>query len=178
MAQDVAHAHQQDEAWFKPIYEEMSHGGLEAMLYDLLAHDLGDWRPRQIVRTAALGRQMDESLSPFDQWWRELLLTGVLTGSRGMPNTAISNAFEEEIEEEETVEGEGIYGGKQTRKRKRKSSAPACSIRLAGSRRSSGAKAITPSAVFWASRAAPTQTLCTESEGGVSRLSPIAATHG
>ena len=61
---------------------------------------------------------MDESLSPFDQWWRELLLTGVLTGARGMPNTAISNTFEEEIEEEE-IEESALYGAR-TRKRKRK----------------------------------------------------------
>ena len=120
VVQDVARAHQQDEAWFKPIYSELSNGGHAAMLFDLLAHDLGDWRPRQIVRTAALGQQMDESLSPFDQWWLELLQTGVLTGARGAPNMAISTAFEEEIEEEEIIEGEGIYGGKQTRKRTRK----------------------------------------------------------
>jgi hypothetical protein len=119
VVQVVSHEHQQDEAWFKPIYEEMSHGGLEAMLYDLLDHDLGDWRPRHIVPTTALGRQQDESLSPYDQWWREVLLTGVLAGARTMPNTAISNAFEEEVEEEEEVEGTGFYGGKQTRKRKR-----------------------------------------------------------
>jgi Family of unknown function (DUF5906) len=118
-AQKVSEAHQQEEAWFKPIYQELRHGGLEAMLFDLLAHDLGDWRPRQIVRTDALGRQMDESLNPFDLWWLELLQTGVLTGARGAPNMAISNAFEEEIEEEEIIEGEGIYGGKQTRTRKR-----------------------------------------------------------
>ena len=48
-AQKVAEDHQQKEAWFAPIYEELRHGGLEAMLYDLLAHDLGDWRPRKIV---------------------------------------------------------------------------------------------------------------------------------
>jgi hypothetical protein len=118
-AQEVAHAHQQDEAWFRPIYEELSHGGLEAMLYDLLARDLGDWRPRQIVRTAALGRQQDESLDPFDQWWRELLLTGVLTGARKPhPNVATSNGFDDVIVEEEVVDGNGIYGS-QTRKRKR-----------------------------------------------------------
>ena len=124
VAQDVADAHQQDEAWFKPIYKEMRNGGLEAMLYDLLALDLGDWRPRQIVRTAALGKQMDESLSPLDQWWLELLQSGVLVGTRTgapepFPNVAISNAFEVEIEEEEEIEESGFYGGTRTRKRKR-----------------------------------------------------------
>jgi hypothetical protein len=61
---------------------------------------------------------MDESLSPYDRWWRELLLTGVLTGARGMPNTAVSNAFNEEIEEKEEIESTGLYGGTQTRTRK------------------------------------------------------------
>ena len=111
MAQEVADAHQQDEAWFKPIYKEMRNGGLEAMLYDLLARDLGDWRPRQIVRTAALGKTEDESLSPLDQWWLELLQSGVLSGTRtapAFPNIAISNAFEVEIEEEEIIEDEWL----------------------------------------------------------------------
>jgi len=99
VAQNVAHAHQQDEEWFKPIYEELSNGGLEAMLYDLLARDLGDWRPRKIVRTAALGRQQDESLNPLDQWWLELLHTGVLAGvaDKFAPDQAVSNAYEEEV---------------------------------------------------------------------------------
>ena len=29
-------------------------GGCAAMLHDLLARDLGEWHPRQIIRTAAL----------------------------------------------------------------------------------------------------------------------------
>ena len=81
--------------------QEMGNGGLEAMLFDLLARPLGDWHPRQVVRTATLGQQQEESLAPLDAWWFELLQTGVLTGARGVPYQAISNAFEEEIEEEE-----------------------------------------------------------------------------
>jgi len=120
VAQEVAHHHQQDEAWFKPLYEELRNGGLEAMLYDLLAHDLGDWRPRQIVSTAALGRQHEESLSPLDQWWLDLLQTGVLTGARepGSANEAVSNAYEEEVisfsdsggaQHTRSVRREGLY---------------------------------------------------------------------
>jgi hypothetical protein len=47
VVQNVAAAHQQDETWFKPIYEEMRSGGLQAMMYDLLDRNLGDWRPPQ-----------------------------------------------------------------------------------------------------------------------------------
>ena len=115
--QRVAEIHQQSEAWFKPIYQEMSNGGLEAMLFDLLARPLGDWHPRQVVRTATLGQQQEESLAPLDAWWFELLQTGVLTGARAVAYEAISNAYEEEIEEEEVEDG-GLYPPR-IRKRKR-----------------------------------------------------------
>ena len=119
VAQNVAETHQQEEAWFTPIYEQMRNGGLEAMLYDLLDHNLGDWRPRKIVRTAALAQQQEESLSPLDQWWLELLQTGVLKGARGpYPNEAVSSGYEEKVvvfkdgygvEHTQTVRREGLY---------------------------------------------------------------------
>jgi Family of unknown function (DUF5906)/RepB DNA-primase from phage plasmid len=76
--QEVANTHAQDVAWFKPLYDQLDAGGLEAMLFDLLRHDLRNWHPRQIVRTAALAAQQAESLSPFDAWWSELLHDGHL----------------------------------------------------------------------------------------------------
>jgi hypothetical protein len=54
VVQDVADFHAQDPAWFKPLYAQMHGGGLEAMPFQLLHRDLGDWHPRQIIRTAAL----------------------------------------------------------------------------------------------------------------------------
>jgi hypothetical protein len=118
-AQEVAKSHQQDERWFKPIFEELPSGGYAAMLYDLLDHNLGDFHPRQIVRTAALGKQQEESLSPLDAWWLELLQTGVLAGTCGVKaNEAVSNSFEEEVvafrdnnsvEHMRTVKREGLY---------------------------------------------------------------------
>jgi hypothetical protein len=116
--QEVADNHRQDANWFGPIYQEMHSGGLEAMLYDLLNYNLGGWHPRQIVRTPALAKQQEESLSPLDQWWLELLQTGVLEGaSKVTPNEAISNHWEEEITETDgyggqrkrTVRREGLY---------------------------------------------------------------------
>jgi hypothetical protein len=116
--QEVADTHQQDPNWFGPIYEEMRSGGLEAMLFDLLHYDLGNWHPRQIVRTLALAKQQEESLSPLDQWWLELLQTAILEGaSKDTPNEAISNHWEEEITETDhygvmrkrTLRREGLY---------------------------------------------------------------------
>jgi hypothetical protein len=74
----VADTHRQDPAWFGPIYQQLKNGGYEAMLFDLLNHNLGDWHPRQIVRTAALGQQQEQSLEPFDAWFLDLLHDGYL----------------------------------------------------------------------------------------------------
>jgi len=48
------------------------------MLQDLLMKDLGSWHPRQIVKTASLREQQQQSLSGEDEWWLELLQEGVL----------------------------------------------------------------------------------------------------
>src|SRR5262249_7255158 len=75
---EVTDDHAQDPAYFKPLFAQMNEGGLEAMLFDLLQRDLGDFHPRQIVRTDALARQQAESLPPFDAWWEDLLHDGHL----------------------------------------------------------------------------------------------------
>src|SRR5262245_49080389 len=80
------------------------------MLFDLLARDLGDWHPRDIVSTDALTGQQAESLSPLDPWWFELLQTGVLSGANDHhPDRGISAEYADEIEE---AIG---YGGTRTR---------------------------------------------------------------
>jgi hypothetical protein len=118
MVQKVSEAHRQDPAWFKPLYKQMREGGYEAMLFDLLARKLGDWHPRDIVHTEALTGQQEESLSALDEWWLELLQTGVLAGAdENDPSRASSNKWEEKIEEPtgwggtrtRTVFREGLY---------------------------------------------------------------------
>jgi Family of unknown function (DUF5906)/RepB DNA-primase from phage plasmid len=118
MVQRVSEAHRQDPAWFGPLYKQMREGGYAAMLFDLLERDLGDWHPRNIVRTEALTGQQEESLSALDAWWFELLQTGVLAGAdEDDPDRAISTEYEEEIEEPtgwggtrtRTVRHEGLF---------------------------------------------------------------------
>jgi Family of unknown function (DUF5906) len=80
---DVAEHRKQEEAWFKPLYAQMDAGGLAAMLHDLLTRDLGDWHPRQIIRTAALREQQLlslDSIDPLDAWWLTLISDGMLPG--------------------------------------------------------------------------------------------------
>jgi hypothetical protein len=94
---DVADTHCQDGEYFDPLYAQLDAGGYEAMLFDLLHRDIGDWHPRkEIPRNAALVKQQAESLSPLDAWWVGLLEDGQLTGaSEDEPNRAISNEHEE-----------------------------------------------------------------------------------
>jgi len=111
MVQRVSEVHRQDPAWFGPLYNQMREGGYAAMLFDLLARDLSDWHPRDIIHTEALTEQQEESLSPLDEWWLELLQTGVLAGAdENEPSRAVSNKYEEE----EDLGTDG-YGGKKTR---------------------------------------------------------------
>jgi hypothetical protein len=108
--QMVAATYRQDRNWFGPIYQQLRTGGYEGMLLDLLERNLGDWHPRNIVRTAALADQQEQSLSAFDTWWLELLQTGVLAGADPLkPNHARSNRYEEEREV-----GTDGYGGNRT----------------------------------------------------------------
>lgn len=78
-ANAVSDAKRGDQAYFKALYHEQENGGLEAMFYDLLHMDLGDWHPRQDVpKTQELMRQKFNTLDPEDSWWLDVLCGGVL----------------------------------------------------------------------------------------------------
>ena len=118
VVQEVMNTHRQDPAWFGPIYEQLRSGGYEGMLFDLLERDLGNWHPRDIVRTAALAAQQEQSLSAFDAWWFEMLQTGVIPGADPLkPDRVVSNRYEEEVTRStamggnytRTVRHEGLY---------------------------------------------------------------------
>jgi Family of unknown function (DUF5906)/RepB DNA-primase N-terminal domain len=116
--QNVANTYRQNQNWFGPIYAQLRSGGYEGMLFDLMERDLGDWHPRDIVRTAALADQQMQSLSPFDAWWFELLQTGVIPGAEPLkPDRTVSNRYEEEVTRStamggnytRTIRHEGLY---------------------------------------------------------------------
>ena len=95
----VSEAHAQDAKWFDPLYAQLNNGGYEAMLFDLLNFDLGDWHPRHLARDAGLLDQQKLSLSPLDAWWVELLETGTLYGADPKdPSRAVSNKYEIKID--------------------------------------------------------------------------------
>jgi hypothetical protein len=77
-------------AYFDALHNEIKNGGLEAMLYDLLRWDLGDWHPRQVYETEGLSKQKEQSMSLLEQWFDELLHDGKLPG-HGLLRTGKTN---------------------------------------------------------------------------------------
>ena len=73
VASKVNEKYKQNEKWFTPLYKQLDNGGREAMLYDLLNMDLGDWHPRRIIQTAALQDQKLLSLDAKMRWWVDIL---------------------------------------------------------------------------------------------------------
>jgi hypothetical protein len=79
--------------YFDALFHEIENGSVEAMLYDLMNWDLGNWHPRQVYETEGLRKQKQRSLAFLDQWFVELLQEGKLPGfsfsggKRGFPTT-------------------------------------------------------------------------------------------
>lgn len=66
--------------YFEALHRELEGGGIQAMLYDLQHWSLGTWHPRQVYETEGLRKQKEQSLSPIEQWFDELLQEGKLPG--------------------------------------------------------------------------------------------------
>lgn len=76
---DVSDRRRGDEAFFQALNDQLLNGGLAAMAHDLMALELGDWRPaRHVPKTQALADQKALSLDPTSKWWMGLLTRGVL----------------------------------------------------------------------------------------------------
>ena len=79
----VSNDRRQDEAYFRALNAELDNGGLEAMLHDLLAMELGTWHPRQAIPdTSARREQQMATLDGFDAVFLDLLREGVIPSDR------------------------------------------------------------------------------------------------
>ena len=75
---EVSDERKRDEDYFAAIEAEKKSGGLEAMLFDLLAYDLSDFRIRTVPQTNALLEQKLQSLDQITTWWYSRLEDGSL----------------------------------------------------------------------------------------------------
>jgi hypothetical protein len=75
---DVGDAHMQDGPYFNAITEQMRDGGRQALLHDLLHHDLSNFEIRKVPATRALQDQKLMSMKAPERWWYEKLRDGQL----------------------------------------------------------------------------------------------------
>ena len=75
---DVNDTRAQDRAYFGAVVTQMSQGGAEAMLHDLIRHNLSHFDVADVPQTAALSEQKLLSMKPHEKWWFEKLLDGRL----------------------------------------------------------------------------------------------------
>lgn len=92
---DVSGERASDKRYWDELYAEIGGGGPAAMLHDLLARDLGDFKPRwEVPSTAALRAQKELSLSPAEAFILSALESGEIDAvqMRGKrPGTFCSN---------------------------------------------------------------------------------------
>ena len=65
---DVSDEHACDKTWFDPLYQDLENGGFSEFLYLLQNLRLGDWHPRQILKTAEATEQQRMSGDSVSQW--------------------------------------------------------------------------------------------------------------
>jgi hypothetical protein len=71
-----------DSQYFKALYDEIEHGGVAAMLFDLVRRDLRQFDPRRVARTTELAEQKLHSLDTLHRWWMAALERGFVWRSR------------------------------------------------------------------------------------------------
>ena len=80
---DVSPCRQKDFRYFEALDAELRNGGAEAMLHDLLQHDLTGFNVRDVPSTEALLDQKVQSFRGPEGWWYEVLTEGTCPGAAG-----------------------------------------------------------------------------------------------
>jgi hypothetical protein len=91
----VSEARKGDHAYWAALHAQISDGGAAAMMYDLLAMDLGHFNVRDKPQTKALIDQKLRSLEPIPNWWYDCLLRGEIVDDTAWPDfISTSNCIE------------------------------------------------------------------------------------
>ncbi len=90
----------QDSVYFNSIQADLDDGGYESLLHFLQHLPLDGFDIRAVPKTEALAKQKELSLSAEDDWWKQLLIDGVLPGAMpGEPCSAYSKLLFEDARE-------------------------------------------------------------------------------
>jgi hypothetical protein len=69
-----------DETWFGPLYRDLEDGGIREFFWFLKNLRLGDWHPRQIIKTAETTEQQRMSADSISQWARACIEADSIIG--------------------------------------------------------------------------------------------------
>jgi hypothetical protein len=81
----VSESRKGDLEYWKALNDEIENGGIEAMVYDLLAMDLSDFNVRNKPNTKELVEQKLHSLDPIQRWWHDCLYNGTISNNDNWP---------------------------------------------------------------------------------------------
>jgi hypothetical protein len=89
----VSECRKGDTAYWQALYHEIEHGGVEAMVHDLLAMDLSEFNVRVKPDTDELLEQKLQSLDPVARWWYSCLSEGDLDADGNWPEFVATEAI-------------------------------------------------------------------------------------
>ncbi len=100
---DVCDERACDKNWFAPLYQDLDAGGTCEFLWLLQNLQLGDWHPRQIIKTAEATEQQRMSADSISQWARACIeadaIVGNSQGSYATPHDLGTNDTSEALRE-------------------------------------------------------------------------------
>jgi hypothetical protein len=88
---DVSDEHARDANWFDPLYRDLEAGGINEFLWFLQCLQLGDWHPRQIIKTAEATEQQRMSADTVSQWSRACINADAIVGAARWPEASSTN---------------------------------------------------------------------------------------
>jgi len=74
-----------DKGWFDRLYEDLNDGGIGEFLYFLQNLKLGDWHPREILKTAETIEQQRMSADSVSEWSRACINADAIVGAAPGP---------------------------------------------------------------------------------------------
>jgi hypothetical protein len=81
---DVSDEHASDPSWFGPLYRDLEADGINEFLWFLQSLQLGNWHPRQIIKTAEATEQQRMSADSVCQWARACIEADAIVGAQGL----------------------------------------------------------------------------------------------
>lgn len=78
---DISDERACDKTWFTPLYRDLDEGGTSEFLYFLQNLKLGDWHPREILKTAETTEQQRMSGDSVSQWSQACIIADAVIGS-------------------------------------------------------------------------------------------------